>query len=147
LVDRFFAGERFVDFLPDDFFAPRFVDFRVVFFAGLRDDLLADFRADDFLAGFRLVFFADFRAVFFAGFRVVFFADFLAGTLSPSRRASESAIATACLRLVTFLPEPPLRSLPALRSCMTFLTFDCVFLPYFAMGSSSVVSAPGCFCT
>ena len=72
-----------------------------------------------------------------------FFADFLAGTLSPSRRASESAIAMACLRLFTFLPEPPLRSLPALRSCITFLTFACVFLPYFAMGSSSLVSAPG----
>jgi hypothetical protein len=29
------------------------------------------------------------------------------GTLAPSRRASESPIAIACFRLVTFLPERP----------------------------------------
>ena len=40
----------------------------------------------------------------------------------------------ACFRLVTFFPEP-LRSVPTLRSCMTFLTFFCavvfaeLFLP------------------
>lgn len=34
------------------------------------------------------------------------------GTLSPSRRASERPIATACFGLVTFLPLRPLRSLP-----------------------------------
>lgn len=41
------------------------------------------------------------------------------GTLSPSRRASERAMATACFRLFTFLPEPPERSVPCLASRMT----------------------------
>jgi hypothetical protein len=56
--------------------------------------------------------------------------DFFAGTLPPSRRASERPMAMACLRLVTFLPEPPLRSVPALRSCITFSTLSWAFLPY-----------------
>ncbi len=45
-------------------------------------------------------------------FEVVFFeedffleADFLAGTFAPALRASESPMAIACLRLVTFLPD------------------------------------------
>jgi uncharacterized protein YjbI with pentapeptide repeats len=33
-------------------------------------------------------------------------------------------MAMACLRLVTFLPEP-LRSVPRLRSCIAFFTFFC----------------------
>ena len=45
------------------------------------------------------------------------------GTLAPERRASESAIATACFLLVTFFPEPPERSCPRLASCMTSPTF------------------------
>jgi hypothetical protein len=36
--------------------------------------------------------------------------------LPPARRASESPIAIACFRLVTFLPERPDRSLPAFIS-------------------------------
>jgi len=38
--------------------------------------------------------------------------DFFAGTFAPARRASESPIAIACLRLVTFLPELPLFNVP-----------------------------------
>src|SRR5678815_3142366 len=38
------------------------------------------------------------------------------GTLPPALRASDSAIATACLRLVTFFPEPPERSVPSFFS-------------------------------
>ena len=34
------------------------------------------------------------------------------GTLLPARRASDKPIAIACLRLLTRLPERPLRSLP-----------------------------------
>src|SRR5262249_40179472 len=50
-----------------------------------------------------------------------FFADarravFFFGTLAPSRRASDSPIAIACLRLFTLRPERPLRSVPRLRS-------------------------------
>jgi len=62
--------------------------------------------------------------------------DFLGGTLAPARRASESPIAIACFRLLTFLPELPLFSVPALRSCMTFLTFSDAFFPYFAIAFS-----------
>jgi hypothetical protein len=55
---------------------------------------------------------------------------FAAGTLPPSARASDSPMAMACLRLVTFLPEPPLRSVPAFRSCIVFSTFSLAFFPY-----------------
>jgi len=99
------------------------------------DFFVARFFVDDFFAGF---FFADFFADFFVVFLADFFADFLAGTLPPSRRASESPMAMACLRLFTFLPEEPLRNDPVFRSCIAFLTFDCAFLPYFAIISSFV---------
>src|SRR5262245_8530186 len=45
------------------------------------------------------------------------------GTLPPARRASDKPIAIACLRLVTRLPERPLRSVPRLRSCIARSTF------------------------
>jgi hypothetical protein len=53
------------------------------------------------------------------------------GTFAPERRASERPIAMACLRLVTLRPERPLRSVPRLRSRMTFSTFFDAFLLYF----------------
>jgi hypothetical protein len=53
------------------------------------------------------------------------------GTFAPDLRASERPIAIACLRLVTFLPERPLRNVPRLRSRMTFSTFFDAFLLYF----------------
>ena len=59
--------------------------------------------------------------------------DFFFGTFAPSRRASERPIAMACLRLVTFLPEPPLRSVPCFLSCIVFSTLSCAFLEYLAM--------------
>ena len=58
---------------------------------------------------------------------------FLAGTLPPSLRASERPIAIACFLLVTFLPEPPLFSVPAFFSCIAFSTLSPAFLPYVAM--------------
>ena len=51
------------------------------------------------------------------------------GTFAPRLRASDKPMAMACFRLVTFLPEP-LLSVPCLRSCMVFCTFDCAVLPY-----------------
>jgi hypothetical protein len=45
------------------------------------------------------------------------------GTFPPSRRASDSPMAMACLRLVTLRPELPLRSVPSLRSCIARFTF------------------------
>jgi len=68
-----------------------------------------------------------------------FFDDFFAGTLPPALRASDNPIAIACLRLVTFLPDRPLRNVPVLRSCIAFFTFDCALLPYLAICSSSIV--------
>ena len=107
------------DFLEDDFFA---VDFRGADFrdADFFDD---DLRAEDLRAA---DFFVDFFAAFFDRFG-------FGGTFPPARRASDRPIAIACLRLVTFLPERPLRSLPCLRSSIALLTFACAFLPYFAM--------------
>src|SRR6185295_6581309 len=57
----------------------------------------------------------------------------LRGTLPPARRASLRPIAIACLRLVTFLPERPDRSVPRLRSCIARSTFWLAFFPYFAI--------------
>jgi hypothetical protein len=64
------------------------------------------------------------------------------GTFAPARRASDRPIAIACLRLVTFLPERPLRSLPRLRSCIARFTFCCAFLPYLAIGSTPLLPLP-----
>jgi len=61
-----------------------------------------------------------------------FFDDFFFGTLPPERRASDSPMAIACLRLFTFLPERPLFSLPRFISCIAFFTFLRDFLPYLA---------------
>ena len=52
---------------------------------------------------------------------------FFAGTLPPSLRASDKPIAIACLRLVTFLPERPLLSLPDFSSCSAAPTFSFAF--------------------
>src|SRR5262245_45859553 len=55
---------------------------------------------------------------------------FLLGTLAPFLRASDRPMAIACLRLLTFLPEPPLFKVPCLRLCIARLTLDCAFLLY-----------------
>src|SRR6185503_3521649 len=61
------------------------------------------------------------------------FLPFLLGTLAPARRACDRPMAIACLRLLTFFPERPLRSLPRFRSCIAFFTFCRDFLPYLAI--------------
>ena len=62
------------------------------------------------------------------------------GTFDPSLRASESPMAIACLRLVTFMPERPLRSMPRLRSRMVRATFFDAFLLYFLAISAPIVT-------
>src|SRR4029079_11387976 len=52
------------------------------------------------------------------------------GHLPPAPRASEGPMAMACFRLVTFLPDPPERNVPRLRSCMAFSTFCAALSPY-----------------
>jgi hypothetical protein len=59
--------------------------------------------------------------------------DFLDGTFAPARRASDSPMAIACLRLFTFLPERPLLSFPFFRSCIALSTFSDAFFPYLAI--------------
>lgn len=53
------------------------------------------------------------------------------GTLAPERRASLRPIAMACLRFVTFLPEPPDLSFPCFISSIARRTFSLDFGPYF----------------
>jgi hypothetical protein len=143
---------RAVDFRAVDF---RAVDFRVV------DFRVVDFRAVDFRAvDFRAV---DFRAVdFFAvDFRVpAFFAvDFRppdeerfavlrlrAGTFSPASRASDSPIATACLRLVTRPPWPalPRFNVPLFRRRIALATFFPAPRLYFRPPDFVVAIVPPC---
>jgi hypothetical protein len=70
-----------------------------------------------------------FDARFFATLRLARFF----GTLAPSALASDNPMAIACLRLLTFLPERPLLSVPRFLSCMAFSTFLEAFLEYFAI--------------
>jgi hypothetical protein len=58
--------------------------------------------------------------------------DFRDGTLAPLLRASLSPIAIACLRLLTFRPEP-LFSVPRFRRRIVDSTFFEADLPYFAI--------------
>jgi hypothetical protein len=64
---------------------------------------------------------------YFFAFR--FFAAFF-GTFAPSALASDRPIAIACLRLVTFLPDRPLFSVPALRFFITRSTSAEAFFEY-----------------
>jgi hypothetical protein len=94
------------------------------------DSAYFDFLADRFDADFlAVVFLEDVRDE----------EDFFAGTFAPARRACDRPIAIACLRLFTLLPDFPLRSVPFLRSCIAFLTFDCAFFPYLAMIAGSSI--------
>jgi hypothetical protein len=69
-------------------------------------------------------FFEDF---FFEDFFFVFFG----GTFFPSRLASDSPIAIACLRLLTLRPDRPLFKVPALRFFIVRSTLADAFLEYF----------------
>jgi hypothetical protein len=64
-------------------------------------------------------------------FAAVFFEDdFFAGTFPPFSLASESPMAIACLRLVTFLPEL-LFSVPFFFRCIALSTRLLEAFPYF----------------
>lgn len=65
------------------------------------------------------------------GPQVSYAARLRGGTLAPERRASLRPIAMACLRLLTFRPLLPERSLPRLNSRISSPTFCCAFRPYF----------------
>lgn len=68
-------------------------------------------------------------------FEVVFFlVPFLGGgTFAPDARASDRAMAIACLRLFTFFFERPALSVPCFFSCMTFFTVLLALAPYFLL--------------
>src|SRR4051812_29599500 len=66
---------------------------------------------------------------------------FFFGTFAPDFRASERPIAMACLRLVTFLPERPLFSVPRFRLCIARLTFLDAFLLNF-LGMATPLARP-----
>jgi hypothetical protein len=114
----------------------------VDFFAVVRlveDDFFEDadfFEVVDFFEGADVFFVVDvfFDAVDFFAPDDFFDEDFFdddfgsGGTFPPSRRASDNPMAIACLRLVTFLPEP-LRSFPRFSSCIVFSTLSCDFFP------------------
>jgi hypothetical protein len=53
------------------------------------------------------------------------------GTFAPADRASERPIAIACLRLLTFLPDRPLFSVPVLRFFIARSTLADAFFEYF----------------
>jgi hypothetical protein len=72
--------------------------------------------------------------------RFDFLAVFFLGTFFPAFRASESPIAIACLRLLTFLPERPLFKVPALRFFIARLTLAAAPLEYFR----AMRFSPGC---
>jgi len=75
----------------------------------------------------------DFFAVFFLPvffFAVFRFFELFFGTFLPLALASDSPIAIACLRLVTFLRERPLFSVPAFRFFITRSTSLEAFLEY-----------------
>jgi hypothetical protein len=102
--------------------------------------LLRRFARND--AAYRFYFFLAvfFFVVFFAVFRV--FEAFF-GTFLPSALASDNPIAIACLRLVTFLPERPLFSVPALRFFITRSTSADAFFEYLRAIIFSGVVSPG----
>jgi hypothetical protein len=59
------------------------------------------------------------------------------GTLPPACRASDKPMAIACLRLLTFRPERPLRSLPRFISCIARRTFLPLARPYLRLAMTS----------
>jgi hypothetical protein len=65
-----------------------------------------------------------------ADLRRVVLRDAFLGTRAPARRASDNPMAIACLRLVTFVPERPLRSVPCFISCITRSTLRSLDLLY-----------------
>jgi hypothetical protein len=80
-----------------------------------------------------------FGALFFAAF---FFAGAL-GTLLPCFRASDSPMAIACFRLVTFFPLLPLFNLPSFISSIARFTF--CWLPFEYLAIKIIFVIVSCF--
>jgi hypothetical protein len=59
--------------------------------------------------------------------------DLRLGTFAPERRASDSPMAMACLRLLALFPDRPLFNLPLLYSCIARPTFFFEPALYFGM--------------
>lgn len=110
------AGLRLAEALEALFFGAAFLVPRAA-------DLLP--RAEDLVADLVALFPVDF-------FAAALEAPFFDGTFSPFSLASESPMATACLREVTFLPLP-LRSSPCFISCIASFTFLPAPFEYFAI--------------
>jgi hypothetical protein len=85
-------------------------------------------RNDGICCRYLFDFLFDFFAVFF--FEAFRFFDAFFGTFLPLALASDRPIAIACLRLLTFLPERPLFSVPALRFFIVRLTSVDAFFEY-----------------
>ena len=66
----------------------------------------------------------------------------LRGTFPPSRRASLSPIAIACLRLLTFLPDLPDFNSPRFISCIARPTFCEALEPYFLLVFFDAIISP-----
>jgi hypothetical protein len=64
------------------------------------------------------------------------------GTFPPSRRASESPIAIACLRLLTLLPDLPDFNLPCFISRIARSTFCDALLPDFFLPDFVAIVVP-----
>ena len=67
--------------------------------------------------------------------------DLRLGTLAPERRASDSPMAIACLRLFALFPDRPLFNLPRLYSCIARPTFFFELELYFGMVAPFAVHA------
>jgi hypothetical protein len=73
----------------------------------------------------------DLRLLVAAVLRLLSLVRFGLGTFAPLFRASDSPIAIACLRLLTFFPDRPDFRLPVFRSFIVRATFSCAVRPYF----------------
>jgi hypothetical protein len=122
---RFFAVAREAACFVLDFFAEARVTagrFGAAFFVVAFDDFDDDFDDfdDDLVDDFE-------EADFFDDADLVL--DFGAGgTFPPARRASDKPMAMACLRLVTFFPEPDF-NVPRFSLCSSVSTFSCALFP------------------
>ena len=84
-------------------------------------------------------------AFFFAAFFVAALVVGFFGTFLPARRDSDSAIAIACLRLVTFFLLLPDLSVPFFRFFMTLRTLSDALSEYFRAMWSPCRFVPGPF--
>ena len=95
--------------------------FSVLAEAGFLDDAAAVFFAGSLTVAFLAAVFAEAGLLSFFEVLESFAEVFAGGTFAPASRASDKPIATACLRLVTFLPLPVFK-VPSFISSIVFCT-------------------------